>query len=99
MWSLVVVILARTERGTNGSQKREKGKEYEVAQEGQEAGSYQAPCYHGGVQKVAKHEQRSTVLRAHKARFSALWPADRQVPYPQIWRIRVRRHPRWAASY
>jgi len=29
------------------------------------------------VESIAKHEKRSAVLRAPKARFSALWPADR----------------------
>jgi hypothetical protein len=67
----------------NGSQKHEKIQEYEVAQEGQEVGSYQAPCRLELQSAVtAKHEQRSTVLRAHKACFSALWPADRQVSHP-----------------
>ena len=43
MWSLVVVKIAQTEkRNENGSQKNEKIQEYEVAEEGQEAGSYQA---------------------------------------------------------
>jgi hypothetical protein len=56
MWSLVVVKTARTEnRNKNGNLKYEKGQEYEVAQKGQEAGSYQAPYGHEKV--LAKREK------------------------------------------
>jgi hypothetical protein len=58
------------------NQKHEKDEEYEVAQEGKEVGSYQAPCPEQKA-AIAKHEKRSTALRAHKACFSALRPADR----------------------
>jgi hypothetical protein len=60
MSSLVVVKIARTEkRNENGNQKHEKVQEYEVAQEGQEVGSYQAPYYREVQQAqhpvIAKH--------------------------------------------
>ena len=75
----VTCQIARTgKKNQNGNQKYEKGQEYEVAQEGKEVGSYQASCRLEAQRvRIAKHEQRSTVLRAHKACFSALWPADR----------------------